>query len=1106
MKFIATLMFLLCSLSFAHASENAWLKGYAKTVSGETIGYHSPYPDATAALLVRATDGTMAIEWETAPVPENFVEPFATFVWMSGCATQKGAHRFFFSADGEQLFTFRTGKDATEKNWEIPGKDGASLTFKTTLVDQFQELFGFMFLRLPRSLFQPGKPVRLKVVGENGGSRDWFMVFQYDLRPGIRANGEQALIRKGDKLFQSVRVEISHIAPPEEAVIDVEGGEKMRVRLETGTNAVDLPVEAVAHEKDIAVNVEIGGRPAKKEIVRLKPVIKREIWLLPHSHVDIGYSDLQVNVEKNHWKYFEQAIELARRTESYSPGARFKWNVEVLWAVETYLRQATPEKRDAFIGAVKKGWIGLQALLANELTGLCHPEELFHLTEFARRLTRQYGVTFNSAMITDIPSYTWSIVPALAQTGVKYFSSGPNYVPNLPDGGDRIGGALKNWGDRPFYWISPSGREKILFWMAGRGYSWFHGLNMGNLSFEKRQPVFDYLRELADSGYPYEMVQVRYTTGGDNGPPDPSLSDVVKKWNEEYESPKVVIATTQEMFDEFERRYADRIPAVRGDFTPYWEDGAASTARETALNRASANRLLQAETLWAMLGPINYPADEFYEAWRHVVLYDEHTWGAADSVSNPDGENAKTQWAYKQAFALEADKRSRNLFDAALGKYNAKDLKRVAIDVVNTNSWEISDIVLLPEELSFAGDRIQDEQNQPVPSQRLSTGELAFMATRIPPFGVKRYTVLPGQALGRGDARGEAGRLENGTLAISVEPQSGAVSSLVWKSSREIEFVNASKNRGLNEVLYVPGRDPKNAQTVHPVKITLNERGPLVASLRIESEAPGSNGLRRELRIYSGQSRLDIFDLLDKKGVRGKESVHIAFPFSVPGGVVRLDLGWGLVKPEADQIPGSCKEYFCVQNAADISNPDYGVTLVSLDAPLVEVGRMTDETPFEKGVRSWTTKIEPSQTFYSYAMNNYWHTNYKADQAGPVVFRYSIQPHGGDDSAGMTKFGMERSRPLIARPAGEKSPPPKRFFAIEPTGIVVTSLRPSVDGKALIAHLYNPSSRPADAVLSLDPDAKGAAFRSDPFEGRLEKIVGPLRLAAFETATLRIER
>ena len=34
--------------------------------------------------------------------------------------------------------------------------------------------------------------------------------------------------------------------------------------------------------------------------------------------------------------------------------------------------------------------------------------------------------------------------------------------------------------------------------------------------------------------------------------------------------------------------------------------------------------------------------------------------------------------------------------------------------------------------------------------------------------------------------------------------------------------------------------------------------------------------------------------------------------------------------------------------------------------------------------------IQPSPLLYSYAMNNYWHTNYKADQEGPVNF-YAIQ-------------------------------------------------------------------------------------------------------------------
>ena len=54
------------------------------------------------------------------------------------------------------------------------------------------------------------------------------------------------------------------------------------------------------------------------------------------------------------------------------------------------------------------------------------------------------------------------------------------------------------------------------------------------------------------------------------------------------------------------------------------------------MNRAAAERLTQAETLFAMLPPKTYPAEDFYEAWRNVILYDEHTWGAHNSISQPD--------------------------------------------------------------------------------------------------------------------------------------------------------------------------------------------------------------------------------------------------------------------------------------------------------------------------------------------------------------------------------------------------------------------------------------------------------------------------------------
>ena len=127
---------------------------------------------------------------------------------------------------------------------------------------------------------------------------------------------------------------------------------------------------------------------------------------------------------------------------------------------------------------------------------------------------------------------------------------------------------------------------------------------------------------------PYDITHLRWNVHGDNGSPDAKVAEVVRNWNARYAWPRLIISTTTEAFRAFERRYGDKLPEYSGDYTPYWEDGAASSARETAMNRASAERLLQAETLWAMHKPGPFPAAAFQEAWRNVLLYSEHTWGA----------------------------------------------------------------------------------------------------------------------------------------------------------------------------------------------------------------------------------------------------------------------------------------------------------------------------------------------------------------------------------------------------------------------------------------------------------------------------------------------
>lgn len=107
-----------------------------------------------------------------------------------------------------------------------------------------------------------------------------------------------------------------------------------------------------------------------------KPGRNWVVYLLPHSHVDIGYTHVQPEVERIQWAIIEKALDLCQKTADYPPEARFKWNVEVLWAVDSYLRQASPEKQQRLVEAIGKGQIGLDAFYGNALTGLCRPEEL----------------------------------------------------------------------------------------------------------------------------------------------------------------------------------------------------------------------------------------------------------------------------------------------------------------------------------------------------------------------------------------------------------------------------------------------------------------------------------------------------------------------------------------------------------------------------------------------------------------------------------------------------------------------------------------------------------------------------------------------------------
>jgi len=903
---------------------------------------------------------------------------------------------------------------------------------------------------------------------------------------------------------QTLHLTITHpYAEPADAVLHLDGAEPHPLRLEFGTQELALMVPAVASETVTVVDLEVAGARVGQTEVSRKPVRPLTVYVLPHSHTDIGYTEIQTDIEDKQVQNLLAGMEIARQTADYPAGARFVWNVEVLWAADLFLRRLGEDARQQFFEAVKAGQVSLNGMYLNELTGLCRPEELLRLFKMAAEMGERTSVPVEAAMISDVPGYTWGTVSAMAHAGIRYFSVAPNYF-------DRIGDILVQWENKPFYWVGPDGHSRVLVWIPFWGYAMSHRYHAMT-----PQLVEDFCNGLAKRDYPYEVAYVRWAGIGDNAVPDSSICDFIRDWNETHVSPKFIISSTAEAFRAFEARHGAELPSVAGDWTPYWEDGAGSSALETAMNRASSDRLAQAETVWALTNPRDYPRAAFEDAWRNVLLYSEHTWGAWCSISDPFRRETREQWTIKQSYAVAADRQSRDLLSRALARFSGAAVPD-AIDLVNTTSWTRNELVVLPRFLSEGKDRVVEEDGRPVPSQRLRNGELVMRATDMPPLAARRYFLqqdAPHTDKTAASADSENATLDNGIIRLRVDKQTGGIAEL-YLNGLEANIVDNADGQALNEYLYFIGDDPSEAGRAGKVRIQTGETGPLVASLLVKSDAPGCHALEREIRLTAGQDVVEIINMVDKQRLtapryhapRAKESLNFGFPFAIPGGQLRLEVPFGVIRPDADQIPSACRNWFTVGRWADVSNEQFGVTWVTLDAPLVQVGGLTANLlNSQTNPEVWRKEVGPTQKIYSWAMNNHWGTNYRAFQEGPHVFRFLLRPHRGYDPAAAARLAIAAGQPLLPIAAREGQAMASPPLELSPPDILVSGLKPSDDGQGLILRLWNASARDTRADITGHEAAPWKIWRSDISERPLEALAGPVSMPPWGVVSLRAE-
>ncbi len=876
----------------------------------------------------------------------------------------------------------------------------------------------------------------------------------YRHRPDGKPGREIILNFRGQKFSGKGTIELECAGVKESINLDAPSGiEKYSLLLPPGAGV----------ESSCTAGITL--RSAGKKLSSSVMVPQKRQWtvyIYPHSHVDIGYTNTQENVELIHRRNLLYGIDLAKRTANYPEGSRYVWNPEVLWPVERYLAKTGDKGREIIRDAVAKGYLRLDAGYVHTNTSAAVDEELFEFFDQCRKMEHLTGKKIRTFVQIDVPGMSWGIVPVAAQAGIRYCLA-------LNNGSDRVG-LSTDLSFRPFWWIGPDGRSKVLFLQPGsynpgailKGFDIWPLLagqtdSSRLMRFVKtdnpRKNFIDKyldekLPELEASGYyPYDIFVMSWAMA-DNTPIDADLPDAVKSWNEDYAFPHLIIAGASEIMSTFEKKYGDRLPELRGDFTEYWTDGLGTAASQTGMNRATKERLIQAEKLWSVLRPeTEIPREKFDEAWRNVIMGTEHTWCFMDPSRQPITNDIL---AVKFGFFTKASALSNELLNMALS--SVTDTTSSCFAVFNSLQRERNGIVRISAASSAGFNCVVDGDGKNVPCQRLSTGELIVKVTNVPAFGSKKYFLKKHHQTMKGSIASGA-VLDNGLLHVGLDKESGDIVSLRLNN---VEFAAADDGVQINSFRYLHGNDPQSkASGTHNASIKVLENGPLLATLSVQTEAEGCNSLVREVTLADGMPYVEITDIIDKKAVTEKEGIHIGFSFDIKDPVTHADIPWGIIETDKDQLAAGNRNWITFQRWLDISGKGKGVTFCSLDAPVFESGKISANIiGAATASPEWIKKLRPSATIWSWALNNHWHTNFPLSQEGRIVFRYRILPHQyGYDPALADRFGLDQAQPLVVAPVKAGFNPSGPVLVQPNDKLVVTLIRNNVKGDATIVRI-----------------------------------------------------
>jgi len=893
----------------------------------------------------------------------------------------------------------------------------------------------------------------------------------------------------------------------------------VQIRHDGAKSSTQIFIPAVDRTTEVKLGIST-DRFEETKTVTVEPIKPFEIFLVMHTHTDLGYTQPQNELVDLHMDFIDQAVSYAKATKDRPDRERFRWTCESMWAVQNYLDNRPRDKIQEFIDQVKDGNIEVTALYLNQAALSDYDGMTRHVAD-AIRMSRDYGIPVRSAMNTDVNGISWGYVPILSSVGVQNLNMAVNWTKGGPPFRDQC--------PNGFFWKAPDG-SRLLVWNSD-GYQTGNQLGFIPINESTPQQVSDKYSRLIERGYPFDFISVQIQgIGGDNRPPNIGICDAVREWNNRFQSPRLRTATVSDFFNKVWEG-SDKIPEYCGDWPDWWSDGLASTAIETGLSRR-AQVLLQAAGALASVGPdsdgITVETDRLF---KQDILFNEHTWGGHNSIDEPWAPYHKMIWNWKAGHVYRAWHGALKLGQQLLEKYASGQEAEILVFNPFTEPFKgpVQVWVYRRGRTALKSDfQVVDEKAQVVPARYIPGSDWGslILDLDIEPLSIRRLSVVPGKK----------GPVLQSTIKVDHRSISSAFYRIAWDSDGLVSWYDLQSQRELldeqssfrlgniiHEVLPNPdggrsgrmvleNRDGKplfhrRQMRLDSIKVLPVEN--VSRTVRLYGQLPGFTHATTDVRLYDFYPRVDVVVALEKTMNYDPEAIYVPFPVKMENPDVYLDLPGFVGRPWKQQLTNTCEDYFAVEDWVAVGNANGGVIIASEEAPLFQFDKIR--------TGDWNRSGAPgSGLVLSWPMNTYWYTNFAAYQEPHQEFRYYLTNYrGAFDASQAERF----SRQTIRRPLaffypdsekGNRQIPISSFLRVEPDNLLIESITPSRGADEIFVRVREMVGKPTRGRIILDTK-KSQADRAF-LDGRLpdgpeknnEALV--FHIHAHETKTLKVEK